>query len=299
MSLRPYTWQQAVLKSSLPSTTKLVLLAVGHHVTAAGEAACVSTVQLASETSLSERAVISHLKSVESAWLVTRRHGYGDKRWARNEYLPRLPGDPSLDVKGTERPSVPAAESSSDGTERGSAPSVPEGTERGDKKALNVVHPDNGFDLKLYPPKPPTNSELLGSPQGDLEAWFRDEFWKRFPNRKARAAAWRAAKRLRPDAELRRAIIAGLVRWLRERDALASRGAFVPALPMPATWLNGRRWEDESDPLAVPRGTEAVIDYRCSTCSAPGVVSVGKRWYCRAHDPMKLPQQGGQRAVSA
>jgi hypothetical protein len=220
----------------------------------------------------------------------TRRHGYGDQRWARNEYLPRLPGDPSLDVKGTERPSVPPAEIVGNGTERPSVPSVPKGTERDDTKGTERDDAHNGFDfdLKLYPPKPPTTAELLDtSPEGELEAWFNAEFWQRYPHRKAKATAWRAIRRLKPNAELRRAIIAGLLRWLDERSVLSQqRGAFVPALPMPSTWINARRWEDEVD---VPRGTQTE-SYRCFTCGGAAVVSNGKRWYCRPHDPKRQDQ---------
>lgn len=273
-----------MLKSALPSTTKLILMVVGHHVTAAGEAACVSTAQLSAEASLSERAVISHLKAVEGDWLVTRRHGYGDQRWARNEYLPRLPGDPSLDVKGAERASVPSAENVVDGTERRSVPSAPKGTEPDDRKALNGTTGDNGFVFKLYPPKPPTNSDLIDSPEGELETWFDSEFWKRYPLRKARANAWRSMRRLRPDGSLRKLILAGLDRWLAEREALTEARAFVPSLPMPATWINQRRWEDEPD-RNVPRGTESASS-RCS-CGKPGVVFANKRWHCRGCDPMR------------
>jgi hypothetical protein len=286
VSLRPYTWRQAIHKSGLPPTTRLVLLAIAFHVNDAGQAACISTAQLADETGLSERAVISHLKAIEGKWVVTRRHGYSGQQWARNEYLPRLPGDPSLDVEGTERPSVPPAEIVGKGTERPSVPSVPKGTERHDKKALNVVQGDNGFVLKHYPPKPPTSRDLLGDPEADLATWFGSAFWPAYPLHKAKANAWRAMRRLKPDIALRCAILDGLQRWLEDRRRAADRGEFVPSYPHAASWLNGRRWEDEASPRDVPREIPRA-DYRCAECGEAGVVSKGKRWFCRSHDPMR------------
>jgi hypothetical protein len=234
----------------------------------------VSTAQLAQETGLSERAVISHIKAVEAQWLGIRRHGFGDQRWARNEYLPRLPGDPSLDVKGTERPSVPPAEIAGEGTECGSAPFDQKGTERHDAKALNVVHPDNGFDFSITPLNPPIN----------LEHWFESEFWPAYPLKVAKARALRAMRRLKPDATLRAVIMARLRDWLDERRALErTRGAFVPQLPHPATWLNDRRWTDEA--ANVPRETKR-DDRGCWSCGKPAVAVTSGKAHCRKHDPI-------------
>lgn len=280
MSLRPYSWRQAILKSDLPSTTRHVLITISCHVNDAGQAACVSTAKLAEETGLSERAVISHLKSTEGEWLITRKHGFGDQRWRGNEYLPRLPGDPSLDVEGTEPRSAPSAQNVNEGTEPRSAPSTQRGTERHDKKALNVLQGDNGFVLDL-PPKAPPTPDLLAIGGGELEQWLDQEFWKRYPAkyRKDRRATLTAVAKLRPDATLLAEIVAGVDRRLRAEVILRERREFIEHWPHPKRFIANNRWRDEF-PILIEARSTGNIDRRCR-CGAPADVRVGDDWLCR------------------
>jgi hypothetical protein len=52
----------------------------------------------------------------------------------------------------------------------------------------------------------------------------------------------KAWMKLKPDEELFEKIMTGLSRWAKSTDWLRDDGQFIP---YPATWLNGRRWEDE------------------------------------------------------
>ncbi len=73
-----------------------------------------------------------------------------------------------------------------------------------------------------------------------------DEFWAAYPRRQAKQDAARAWGKLRPDAELRAKILAALEfqkSWGQWKNGV---------IPHAATWLNGRRWEDES-----PQGVQA------------------------------------------
>ncbi len=84
--MKSYTWRAAILESDLPSTTRLVLLALSCHVNDAGESAYPSTQRLARETGLSEWAVVTHLaKAKDLGWLLVRKHGFAGQKWARNE----------------------------------------------------------------------------------------------------------------------------------------------------------------------------------------------------------------------
>ncbi len=69
-----------------------------------------------------------------------------------------------------------------------------------------------------------------------------DEFWKQYPNKKAKAAAEKRWKKISPDDKTFASIMSGLARHKSSRAWLKDNGEFIPH---PATWLNERRWEDE------------------------------------------------------
>ncbi len=69
-------------------------------------------------------------------------------------------------------------------------------------------------------------------------------FWQAYPKKTAKQAALKAWNKLKPDEELLKTILNALeiqkksVQWHKEG------GQYIP---YPATWINGRRWEDESN----------------------------------------------------
>lgn len=71
----------------------------------------------------------------------------------------------------------------------------------------------------------------------DDRQWLR--FWECFPRREAKLDARKAWAQLAPDAALVDSIIHALG-WQRQTDCW--RRGFVP---LPASYLRGRRWEDE------------------------------------------------------
>lgn len=75
-----------------------------------------------------------------------------------------------------------------------------------------------------------------------------DAFWQIYPKKKKRPEAERAWLKLAPDADLRRRIAAAVAEQRTWPDWTKDGGQFVP---LPASWLNGRRWEDEA--TEVPR----------------------------------------------
>ena len=293
--MRPYTWRQAIQKASLPPTTKHVLLNLSCYINDAGQAAFPSIAQQAADTGLSKRAVITHLKSVEGRWLSVSKHGYGGQKWARNEYLPRLPDEADLDVKGVmgeppepekggERGSPPSAETLSKGGERRSPPSGPEGGEPDDKKVVNVVHPNRPVEQTNNTHSPRSEGDLLAVPVDLLRRWFDTAFWAKYPKRVNKAQALAELERLRPDAVLLEAIAAGLDHRLEAQRHAHAKREFFAAWPDPHRWLRKRRWEDRFD---VPRETEGGVP-KCR-CGKPGITGDGRRWYCATHDPDRRP----------
>jgi hypothetical protein len=90
--LTPYEWQRAILASDLPSTTKLVLMALSTHLNKETGFAFPSIRMLMEETSLGSEAVVKHIADARrGGWIEISNHGYQDQRWARKSYRPRIP----------------------------------------------------------------------------------------------------------------------------------------------------------------------------------------------------------------
>lgn len=85
-----------------------------------------------------------------------------------------------------------------------------------------------------------------------------DEFWKLYPLKVGKDAAWRSWQKRRPTAELSGVILAAVAHhmpWL-SRDG----GQYIPN---PATWLNQGRWEDEP-PTSSKDQREASYEWICA-----------------------------------
>lgn len=80
----------------------------------------------------------------------------------------------------------------------------------------------------------------------ELEKNFA-QFWDAFPVKKDKGHAMKAFKKV---AEFLPQMLEAIERQEEEREARASARLFVAEWKYPATWLNGRCWEDE---VAVPQ----------------------------------------------
>ncbi len=69
-----------------------------------------------------------------------------------------------------------------------------------------------------------------------------ERFYKLYPRKQKRPAAESAWKKLAPNADLQQQILTALAKQATSIDWLKSGGQFIPH---PASWLNGKRWEDE------------------------------------------------------
>lgn len=68
------------------------------------------------------------------------------------------------------------------------------------------------------------------------------EFWKAYPRKVGKEAAWRVWQRLNPSAELLAVMLAALA-WQRQQPQWVRDGGQY--VPHPSTWLNQGRWQDE------------------------------------------------------
>lgn len=71
-----------------------------------------------------------------------------------------------------------------------------------------------------------------------------DEFWQAYPRKIAKASALKSWRKIRPNAELSETVMDALAK---QKDSDAWKRDGGKFIPHPATWLNGRRWEDEID----------------------------------------------------
>lgn len=91
----------------------------------------------------------------------------------------------------------------------------------------------------------PTCGQLAAKPEPTSAVPQRDlfgEFWAMYPKKVAKQAAEKAYKRLNPNSELHKKILENIILQKRSRQWTENGGQYIPN---PATYINGRRWEDE------------------------------------------------------
>lgn len=93
-------------------------------------------------------------------------------------------------------------------------------------------------DREIVPPTPRKRGGLAaaGYPPDFLA------FWRTYPRHESKVTAFKAWQSIAPSLDLRTQIAEALVWQMQQPKWLERNGAFVPYA---ATWLNGRRWEDE------------------------------------------------------
>ena len=93
------------------------------------------------------------------------------------------------------------------------------------------------------------SADTFSGVQAQLASILQDKkfqkVWSRYPNRKKKLAAGKAWQKLKPDSKLIAAIHAALDWQCEQLEWLKDGGQYVPLL---ASYLNGRRWEDERCP---------------------------------------------------
>lgn len=88
---------------------------------------------------------------------------------------------------------------------------------------------------------PPKAPQRAGAEIWDPEAWRR--FWALYPKKVDKAKAIRAWNRLKADRKLMGSMSAALKAQMATEEWRRDNGR---AIPYPSTWLNNRRWEDET-----------------------------------------------------
>ncbi|QNB46839.1 hypothetical protein BR63_11275 [Thermanaerosceptrum fracticalcis] len=104
----------------------------------------------------------------------------------------------------------------------------------GSVEAEQVTATSGEQRAKTSKPRPPFKSKKQ-------ESLF-DQFWQAYPKKKAKGQAERAWAKLQPDEQLVETMLTAIERAKKSEEWRKENGRYIP---YPATWLNGKRWEDE------------------------------------------------------
>lgn len=83
--------------------------------------------------------------------------------------------------------------------------------------------------------------EAINQPKVIATDDFQD-FWQMYPKKKAKSDAQKAWKKLKPSKDLVNKIFISLEKFTKSGEWKRNNGQYIP---YPASWLNGKRWEDE------------------------------------------------------
>jgi len=118
------------------------------------------------------------------------------------------------------------------------------------KTNTQKAHPPTACESEL------DSTAVCGEIIEPVELLF-NEFWKLYPRKESKQQAKKAWLKINPDKALFDLIANALEYRCQSREWLEADGRYIPH---PATWLNGRRWEDEQNPTNISQS--AVIDQK-------------------------------------
>ena len=92
------------------------------------------------------------------------------------------------------------------------------------------------------PSPSPSPSSSSSSPPNPLVQNGFERFWEAYPRKQAKAKARQIWSRLKSDDDLLETMLDAIAKW-RLTDQWQKDGGIY--IPMPSTWLNQKRWQDE------------------------------------------------------
>lgn len=123
------------------------------------------------------------------------------------------------------------------------------------KAQTTMINNDNNENNENIPPLPPTGETLPKTEKSRKEENSDDGFeifWKAYPRKEKKPYALKAWKKLKPDKDTLAAMLEAIERKKQSEQWRKDNGQYIPH---PATWLNGRCWEDTEEPLPPPQPT--------------------------------------------
>ncbi|WP_298030229.1 helix-turn-helix domain-containing protein [uncultured Dysosmobacter sp.] len=174
---------------------------------------------LAARAGIGRDSIRKCLKELEDAGYLLREQGHQDNgKFACNTYVLQDEAPPCTEKPYTVKPST--------------------------AKPLTENRPQvNKHFSKETSSKPPI------SPQGEDTWELFEEFYKAYPRHQKKPQAKKAWDKLAPDLALYRKMAAALEQFKASRQWCKDQGQYIP---LPASWLNGRCWEDDPGPMYKP-----------------------------------------------
>lgn len=101
---------------------------------------------------------------------------------------------------------------------------------------IDYIYPykDKDINIDKSTNKNPNQKKQVNSQNFEL-------FWSEYPKKKAKGQAEKAFNKINADPDLLNKIIEAIKEQKKSLDWQKDNGQFIP---FPATWLNGKRWED-------------------------------------------------------
>lgn len=122
----------------------------------------------------------------------------------------------------------------------------------------------DGASAGLFSLESPNDNKPAKETKPDpIADWFAREFWPLYPRKDDKEKALRAARKALPGSKPSE-VLSGLRRQL--PDFLRRMGVDRSKVPLPSTWLNGKRWRDElgAEEQVPPIASRSVMDDRLS-----------------------------------
>ena len=219
-----------VWEADLPTTEKVVLLAIADSADDDGDNAWPSVATLARKASVSDRRVQQIVKSLESQGLLAIYPQAGGHRGMRDDRRPNLY---AINIDGVKAISPRNGDGVKSDAPRGEIFSA---------HGVKPISPNTSIE--------PSNRTSITAKDSDF-----DQFWQVYPRKEAKKAAltaWLRATRYVDPA----VIIDAALRYRADPNRDAEFTAH------PATWLNQGRWEDDPLPARSGKrsGTKSFLD---------------------------------------
>lgn len=233
-----YKFLSPAWEAQLPAPQKLLLVSLADQANDEGQC-WPSIASLMRRTGLQERTIYKHLAELEQMGHISRQSR--DGRSTIYTVHPCTTCTPV--IHDTPAPRAPHPCTTCTPTPAPRAPITVSRTVKEPTPPQSPPSPDGDLPVVAAVAEPGKPKPRAGKvPPGELPDGF-EAFWQAYPRRVGKADAIKAWQKLAPDVELRARMLAAVTVQAKSRDWLKDGGAFIPH---PATWLNGRRWEDEA-----------------------------------------------------